>query len=100
MKTIEQDPSAILDYGVDWSDWLNDADEIDTSSWSVDPSGELVVETGSESTSTTETECNLKIDDSVSEDDVIGNEYIVTNGIVTTDGLEDERSFRVRIVNK
>jgi len=98
MEPYTQDPDAELDYGFDWGKyWLGAGDEIDTSSWSIEPSGELQVQDGSEKKSTNETSCILEVADGVADDQVIGKSYMVTNHIVTIDGYIDERSLIIRI---
>jgi len=97
MRDFIQDPDSSLDYGFDWSSWLKDSDNLDSSSWTISPSGELEVKTGSESISLYETKCVLQLADGVSKSDVIGNYYKVTNSIVTVEGYEADRSFKVKI---
>lgn len=82
--TFVKDPSAVLDYGFKWTDWLN-GDTITTSTWTV-------------SAGLTK-----------GADDVVGgvtsvwlsggtqDVYTVTNTVVTQAGRTDERSFTVRV---
>lgn len=86
---IEKDPSAILDYSLDWSAWLQPEETIVVSSWNV-PVG-----------MTAQSEVN---DTTVSTVWLAGGttdkEYVVTNRIVTSGGRQDERSFRIVVRNR
>lgn len=81
-----KDPDAVLDYGFDWSDWL-DSDTISTSDWIISPAG---LTEDSASTTTTETTIWL----SGGTIDVV---YTVTNRIVTAGGRTEDRSFTLRM---
>jgi hypothetical protein len=82
--TYLKDPDATLDFGVDYSDWLDDGDAIDASTWTV--------QTG------------LTVgDDEIGDGFTVvwlsggtaGESYLVTNHIETTEGRIDDRSFTV-----
>lgn len=53
-NVFTKSPSALLDYGVDWGDWLEaDADTITAASWTaISPSGGLVESSSSFNTTT------------------------------------------------
>lgn len=82
--TFIKDPDAILDYAIDWTEWLN-SDSILTSSWSaVD---------------------GMSIDDTNNSDEVsvvwlsggtTGRSYAVTNRITTAEGRQDDRTILIR----
>ena len=85
---FEKDSNAILDYTVDWTSWL-DGDTISTSTWII-PSGI--------------TKTNESNDD---ENAVVwisggtaGNIYSIVNRIVTAAGRQDDRTIRIKVVNK
>lgn len=80
---INKKPSSILDYGFDWSQWL-DAEAIETSTWSVQSGLEKSNESHDDTTT------SVKISGGVA-----GETYVVTNTIVTDSGLQDSRSFRI-----
>lgn len=78
------DPNAKKPYGFDWgTSWLGAGDMIDTSTWSIDPTGPTL-----SSPSNTDTTTYVTISGGTP-----GQKYRVINDIVTTDGLEDRRSF-------
>jgi hypothetical protein len=79
-----KDPDAVLDYGFDWSDWL-DGDTISTSSWTIAPA---TLTKKSDSLTTTTTTIWL----SGGTVDVV---YTVTNRIVTAGGRTEDRSFEI-----
>ena len=89
MTTYIKDPSSVLDYGFDWSDWLDTGDTVSTSDWNV-PTG---ISEDSDSKSTTTTTIWLS-------GGTVGKKYKITNHMVTDDGRTVERSFYVKVVSK
>lgn len=90
---IDKDPEAVLDYLLNWSEWLSSGDSVDTSTWSIEAiSGDTdpLTTTSSASSATTTT---VKLSGGT-----IGNLYKVYNTITTAGGLTDRRYFRVKIV--
>jgi len=87
-KTFYKDPQAVLDYTIDWADWL-ETDLISTSTWTV-PSG---LTEGTHTNTTTTTTAWI----SGGTEGVV---YEITNHIVTAAGREDDRSFNVKIQDK
>ena len=88
MKGFVKDPSAILDYSLDWGPWL-DGDTIITSVWIL----ESPLTNDSDSNTTTTTEIFISAGD-------LGSNYVVTNRITTAGGRTDERSFEIRVRNR
>lgn len=82
MITYYQDPDAILDYEMDWSEWLSDGDTIASSTWIV-PEG--VTTAGEANTTTTAT---VWLSGGVAH-----SRYRVTNRIVTAGGRQNDCSF-------
>lgn len=80
-----KDPDAVLDYSVDWTDWL-DGDTISTSAWTV-PSG--ITQT-SASTTTLITTIWLSGGSG-------GRTYEIKNRIVTAAGRTEERTIRLPV---
>ena len=87
MKGFVKDPDATLDYGFDWTLWL-DGDNITTSTWIVE-SG-VSIEAGSE-------QFNSKITSVYLSGGSVDSNYKVTNRITTDSGRTDDRSFMLRI---
>lgn len=89
-----QDPTAVLDYIVDWSRWLTLGvggvlDTISTSTWTVsDPAITLSNQSSTAVTATT-----------FVTGGVTGRAYTLTNHIVTTGGRTDSRAFTLTIVS-
>ena len=83
-----KDPEAVLDYQVDWSDWLDD-DTIDTSEWTV-PAGLT-----EDSDSNTYTVAKVWLSGGTA-----GATYAVENKITTTDGRTDERTIYIECIEK
>ena len=84
-----KDPDAILDYVIDWSDWLTGTETISTSTWIV-PSG--ITEESSSNTTTTAT---IWLSSGT-----VPLGYKVVNRIVSSDNREDDRSIFIRIKDK
>ena len=83
-----KDPSAVLDYTIDWSDWL-DSDTISTSTWTV-PTG--LTEDSDTNTTTTATVWLSS--------GTAGTQYTVINHIVTAGGREDDRSIYIMVEDR
>ena len=89
MTIYPKDPDAVLDYGFDWSNWLQADETISVSTWTVATG----LTKDSDSKTTTETKIWFS-------GGTAGTTYLVTNHITTSDGREDDRSFRIRVVNR
>ena len=85
MQQFVKDPQEVLDYQIDWSDWL-DTDTISTSAW--------VVQTGitKDSSSNTTTTATVWLSGGTN-----GSRYVITNTITTSDGRTAERSFIIKV---
>ena len=82
-----KDPDAKLDYGVDWTSWL-DGDIIDSSSWDIPTGLTLVSETD------TDTHAIVWLSGGA-----VGEMYPAVNHIITALGREDDRTLNVKIEN-
>jgi hypothetical protein len=87
MTLYEKDPSAVLDYQVNWATWLG-TDTISTSTWTVTTG---LTKDSDTNTTTTAT--------AWLSGGTAGRTYTVTNRIVTAGGRTDERSFQVKVTN-
>ena len=90
LKTYNKDPSAILDYGIDWTAWL-DNQTIVNSSWSLQGDGALDVLANTH----TGTVAMIKFGGGN-----VGSKYIATNHIITNTALEDSRRINIRVVER
>ena len=90
--TGEMDPDAVLDFVIDWSDFLPADDTIETSTWT-SLNEELVVDSNSH----TDTAATVWLSMTAG---VPSAKYTVTNHIVTTDGREDDRSLTIKCKEK
>ena len=79
---------AVLDYTIDWSEWLEMGDTIATSSWSV-PAGITDVIDSKTTTTTT-----IKV-----AAGVLGMQYQLINTITTVAGLTDTRTIVLTIIS-
>lgn len=92
MDTLPKDPDAVLDYGIDWSDWLVAGDTITASTWTV--SGTDNALTLSDPTFT-DTQTGMWLSDGTD-----GGLYRVTNHIVTDGNREDDRSIDIMVTQR
>jgi hypothetical protein len=83
LKVFEKDPSAVLDYTIDWSPWLDD-DAIVTSTWSV--VGDVDLSDEAVYTSITQVWASGGTEGTLAD---------LTNHVVTEEGREDERTIRL-----
>ena len=88
-STWPKSPLAVLDYSVDWSDWLATSETISTSTWSV-PAG---LTQDSETETTTRATVFLS-------GGTVGTVYTVTNTITTNQGRTDARSLYITVRNR
>ena len=92
-REVLKDPEADLDYGFDWSQWLGLGDTIQTSVWSVAPVGNLILHNDSILTGKQGTIVWLR-------GGTDGHEYVVTDQITTAGGRQDERSLKVKVIQR
>lgn len=83
-----KDPNAVLDYVVDWSDWLG-TDTISSSNWTI--------ATGITSTSHTSTTTTSTV---WLSGGTAGYTYECVNRIVTAGGRTDDRTIYIIVENK
>lgn len=91
--TKTKDPDSTLDYGVDWSNWLNDGDAISSSTWlSINPTTSPALDyvTGSQSNDGDSTKVQI-------EGGVVGVRYEITNRITTNEGLTHDFTFFIEV---
>lgn len=84
MSTFTKDPDAVLDYRVDWSEWLAEGDTIVASEFLV-PAGLTLDADLNDATSAT---CWLS-------GGVRGRTYQVVNRITTAGGRTDDRTLNI-----
>jgi hypothetical protein len=86
---IEKDPFAVLDYTLDWTNWMPDGDTI--SSVSVAADAGITVD----STSNTNYIVTAFISGGTA-----GTIYNVEYRITTSNGLKDSRNFRIKVLER
>jgi hypothetical protein len=86
-----KDPGADLDYTIDWSAWLVNAETITTSSWSVPSSSGLTTHDPAIDGAGQKTTVWLKAGT------VKAAPYLVTNHVKTSENREDVRSILVTV---
>jgi len=88
ITVIAKDPDAILDYGFIWDQWLG-ADTIVSSSMIVEPG--LVLDSDSNTTTTTTAWLS---------GGTAGEIYSVTNRITTAAGRTDDRTIKIKVIER
>lgn len=88
-----KDPDAALDYARDWSDWLEEAEVIESSIWIIAPGG-----VGSLTVDLEELEGGLAT--IWLSDGTAGVTYAVTNRISTSLNRTDDRTFYVKVAER
>lgn len=90
MSLLMKDPSAVLDYGIDWGRQYLEGDLLAESSWSVEPvevNGVEVLATSFDDRSS-----RVKLGGGIA-----GRVYRIRNHVVTAMGREDSRSLVLRV---
>ncbi len=92
---LDKDPQAELPYVMDWTLWLGDSAEIDTSEWFVAGDATLLIDDDEIVTGNLTTQVFLS-------GGTVGRFVTVTNRITTdeTPARTDDRSFTLRIVQR
>lgn len=91
-RRFVKDPSAVLDYSIDWSDYLSSVspeDTISTSTWSVDNGITIDSSDNSDSVTTVWLSGGTR-----------RRRYRCTNNIVTAGGRTDERSIVIYVQDR
>lgn len=87
--TFLKDPDAVLDYGFDWSEWLQTGETLSSATWTV-PSG---ITKNSQSISNTVSLAWLS-------GGTANTDYILQCKITTSESRVDERSMTIRVRNR
>jgi hypothetical protein len=90
VRTFRKDPDAVLDFGLDWSDWLESADVIAASAWTSTPIGLTLASESFDDTKAV-VWCSGGLP---------GTTYTLTNRITTDDGRTDDRSIEVVVTER
>lgn len=88
LRVFEMSPSAILDFGFNWAEWLG-SDTIATSNWTADAG--VTPGAGAKTASLTYV---------IITAGAVAGVYDVTNSIVTSAGKADSRTFRIVVVQR
>jgi hypothetical protein len=92
---IDKDPSAILSYTLDWSEWLPSGSSISTSSWTISTFSGDAAPITQVSTTNTGNSAIIRLSGGT-----IGKVYTITNTITTSGSLTDRRNFRIKVKNR
>ena len=91
MSEFLKDPNAVLDYKFDWTSWLASGETI--SSQTTTPSSGLTVD----SSSITDTGKSVTV---WLSGGTLGNTYTVVNRVTTSSSRVDDRTMRIKVVDK
>ena len=92
---IEKDPYAVLDYSLDWTNWMPSSDTIT----SITVTAETISGDSAPLTIDSSTNTDYIATANISGG-TAGNIYNVEYKITTTNGLKDSRNFRIKVVER
>lgn len=92
---IDKDPYAVLDYSLDWTNWMPAGDTIA----SITVTAETITGDASPLTIDSSTNTNYIVTANISAG-TAGNIYNIEFKIVTTNGLQDSRNFRIKVIER
>lgn len=94
-KIIDKDPYAVLDYTLDFVDWMPTGDTITSATVTVQAIAGDASPLAVDSTGVTDYTVTANISAGTA-----GNIYNVEYRIVTTNGLQDSRNFRIKVIER
>ena len=89
LTTFPKDPHARLDYSIDWSQWLSAGEAISCSVWTIESGINSFDQTATTSIAT------VWLDGGTA-----GITYQVANKIVTTGSRTDERTIKIKVLER
>jgi len=93
MASIPHDPNAVLEYGWDYTSWLESDETIDDAVWTISPTGEgALVKSTVHDESITDGKCVVWL-----QGGVVGVVYSATCHITTSAGRQDDRTLKIRV---
>ena len=94
---FSKDPSAILDYGLEWRSWLSQGDELATATWTVTGADDelVVLSEGGRAPSVSDTAAKCWLSGGTP-----GTTYRLACRVTTTGGRVDERSITIAVVER
>ena len=92
---IEKDPYAVLDYSLDWTNWMPSSEVIQT----VSVSAETIAGDSAPLTIDSTTNTDYVVTANISGG-TAGNIYNVEYRIVTDNSKQDSRNFRIKVVER
>lgn len=85
-----KDPDSVIDFGLDWSEWLNTGDTVSSATWTVtSPSGDL------DPIAVDSSNVSGAICTAVTSGGTAGNKYELKCRVTTTNGLTEDRTIIV-----
>ena len=92
---IEKDPYAVLDYSLDWTNWMPTGDTISAITITAETISGDAAPLAIDSSTNTNYIATANISGGTA-----GNIYNVEYKITTTNGLKDSRNFRIKVVER
>lgn len=92
---IEKDPYAVLDYSLDWTNWMPTGDTISAITITAETISGDAAPLAIDSSTNTDYIATANISGGTA-----GNIYNVEYKITTTNGLKDSRNFRIKVVER
>jgi len=94
---IEKDPFSLLDYTLDWTNWMPTGDTIASATVNIET---ISGDAAPLAASGTPTISNNTIATQKIQAGTAGNIYNVEFRITTTNGLKDSRNFRIKVLER
>jgi len=92
---IEKDPYAVLDYSLDWTNWMPSGDTIA----SITVTAETIAGDAAALTIASSSNTNYIVTANISGG-TAGNMYNVEYKIITANSLRDSRNFRIKVLER
>jgi len=89
---IDKDTEAVLDYSVDWSNWMPAGDSVNTSTFTV-----TAISGDTDALTVNSSAISTNVCTAVLSGGTAGNIYTVNNKIVTNNSITERRHFRVSV---
>lgn len=87
---IDKDTEAVLDYSINWSDWMPQGDSVNTSTFTV-----TAISGDTDALAVNSSAISTNVCTAVLSGGTAGNIYTVSNTIATNNNITERRHFRV-----
>lgn len=89
-ELLLKDPAAVLDYAIEWAEWLPPGDTLTGSTWTAETGIDIT-----DDTQFSQTRAVVWLSGGTA-----GTKYRVTNHVTTSGGRQDERTLLIQVVER